>query len=264
VRQNRAVTRIPERLTALARAWLERLVALGFVERSVALGSYAFTALIPLLVVYGALASPLGAAGFADRLSDRFRLTGSAAASVHQAFAPPGDVTQSITVLSIVLLIASALTLTRGLQRLYQNAYGLPSLGVRGMVWGLAWLALVPVFLEFRTLEASVLDGLIEAAITLGLAAVCWTLSPYLLLGRRLGWRVLLPGGLLTAAGMSALAVGSILYMPRSVGSSASQYGVIGVAFALMGWLVACGFVLVGTAAAGAVIVGRSPEPGAS
>jgi membrane protein len=228
---------------------------MSFVERSVALGSYTFTALIPLLTVYGAV---LGGGGFADRLSSRFELKGTAAASVHQAFAPPGDVAEGVTVLSLMILVASALTLTRGLQRTYQAAYGLPSLGMRARTgWGLLWLALVPAFLEVRALEATVTDGVLEAVFAIAAGAFCWTITPWLLLGRRLPWRVLLPGGLLTAAAMSALAVASIVYMPHSVGTSAQRYGVIGVAFAMLGWLIACGFALVGTAAAGAVLVKR-------
>src|SRR3954447_26609865 len=241
-------------VTSFVRAWLRRLVELAFVERSVALGSYAFTAAIPLLTVYGAVVE---GSGFADRLTKRFELHGSAATSVHEAFAPPGTVEQSLTVLSVLLLVVSALTLTRGLQRLYQAAYGLPPLGLRGTKWGLLWLALVPVFLEVRALEAAVTHGLLEAASAIAAGAACWTITPWLLLGRRLPLRVLLPGGLLTAVAMSALAVGSIVYMPHSVGTSAARYGLIGVAFAILSWLIVCGFALVGTAAAGAVLVKR-------
>jgi membrane protein len=241
-------------------AWLRQLVELQFVERSVAIGSYAFTALIPLLLVYGAIASKAGASGFADRLSRRFELKGSAAASVHQAFAPPGDVAQGITVLSVILVLFSALTLTRGLQRLYGTAYGLPSLGIRGTPWGLAWLALIPFFLEARHLIASISHNVLGTVLALALAAACWTVTPYVLLARRLPWTTLLPGGIVTALAMSALTVASIVYVPESVSTSAAHYGVIGVAFALLGWLVACGFVLVGSAAAGAVLVGRGAE----
>jgi membrane protein len=46
--------------------------------------------------------------------------------------------------------------------------------------------------------------------------------------------------------------------MPHTVSDSAQLYGVIGVAFALLSWLVAAGFVLVGCAAAGAVAGERS------
>jgi membrane protein len=234
------------------------LVELNVVERGVAIGSYAFTSLIPLLTVYGALADKVGAGDFADRLSREFNLTGSAAASLHQAFAPAGEVTQGITVFSFILLVASALTLSRGLQRLYQGAYGVPPLGLRGTPWGLLWLALIPVFLESRALVGAVVHGLLATVLGIAIAAAVWTVTPYVLLGRRLGWRVLLPGGLVTALAMSALAVATVLYLPHSVTTSAAQYGLIGVAFALLGWLVVGGFVLVGAAAAGAVLASRA------
>ena len=111
---------------------------------------------------------------------------------------------------------------------------------------------------------AAISHGVLSTVLALMLAAAAWTATPYVLLGRRLHWRLLLPGGLLTAAAMSALAVASIVYMPHSVGSSASRYGVIGVAFALLSWLVGCGFVLVATAAAGAVLVRRGASPSGS
>ena len=45
--------------------------------------------------------------------------------------------------------------------------------------------------------------------------------------------------------------------MPRAVQESAECYGVIGIAFAMLSWLVAAGFVLVGSAAGGAVLAER-------
>jgi membrane protein len=53
---------------------------------------------------------------------------------------------------------------------------------------------------------------------------------------------------------MTALAIGGMIYMPRSIATSASSYGTIGVAIALVTWLVVAGFVLVGCAAVGAVL----------
>ena len=254
MRENRAVTAVKQFLSA----WWRRLVELGFVERGVALGSYAFTALVPLLMVYGAAASELGGEGFDDRLSNRLELKGSAAASVHDAFAPPGAVADSLTVLSVLILVGSSLTLTRGLQRLYDAAYELPALGMRKRVaWGLLWLALIPAYVEVRALVSLVFGGLLEAAVDLGVAAVVWTGTPWILLGRRLPWRELLPGGAVAALAMSAVAVGGVIYLPHSVGVSAARFGAIGVAFAILGWLIACGFALVGAAAAGGVLARR-------
>lgn len=49
----------------------------------------------------------------------------------------------------------------------------------------------------------------------------------------------------LTAAGLTALGVWSAIYMPPAIESSASAYGAIGVAFALLTWLRGLGVVLV-------------------
>jgi membrane protein len=73
------------------------------------------------------------------------------------------------------------------------------------------------------------------------------------LLARRLSWRALLPGALLATAGMTVFGYFSAVYLPHSVSSSASKFGAIGIAFALLSWLVLAGFVLVGAAAGGAV-----------
>jgi membrane protein len=53
---------------------------------------------------------------------------------------------------------------------------------------------------------------------------------------------------------MTALSVGSVIWMPRTVSSSAEQFGAIGVAFSLLTWLVGGGLVLVVATAGGAVI----------
>ena len=45
--------------------------------------------------------------------------------------------------------------------------------------------------------------------------------------------------------------------MPHSVAVSAGQFGTIGIAFALLSWLVGYGMVLVATAAGGAVVDAR-------
>src|SRR4051812_49807392 len=58
----------------------------GF-DRAIALGSAALTALIPLMIVASALASELGGKGTADRVIDRYGLTGGGAEAVRDIFA---------------------------------------------------------------------------------------------------------------------------------------------------------------------------------
>jgi membrane protein len=120
------------------RSWLDRLVAIQFVDRSVALGSLAFTALVPLLVISAAFLP--GTDGLATALIDRFHLSGSSADLVRTVFAQPDDVRQSVSWLSVLLLIVSSLSFTRALQRVYEQAWGLQARGLRGTRAGMTWL----------------------------------------------------------------------------------------------------------------------------
>jgi len=124
---------------------------------------------------------------------------------------------------------------------------------VRGTPWHLLWIALIPIYVSVRPLVAGLAGGWWRIAASVALGAAAWLLTPYVLLGRRLEWRRLLPGAALTSVGMTALAGFSLVYLPHSITSYAHRFGVIGVAFALLSWLVLAGFVLVGTVAAGSV-----------
>jgi membrane protein len=238
-----------------ARSWATRFFDVQGVDRAMALAAQAFSALIPLLIVSSAVISRDDGESFADDLIDRFDLSGSAADSVELAFTSSKTVEDSISVLGLLLLIFAALSFTRGLQRLYEGAYGLPSLGYRNTPWGLAWLALIAIYATLRPVLSGVFsDGTVRASTSIALAAAAWTVTPYVLLGRRIEWRQLVAGAALTAFGMTALAASSVIWMPQTISSSAEQFGAIGVAFALLSWVVGAAFVLVAAATGGAVI----------
>jgi membrane protein len=241
------------------RAWGERFVGAQGVDRATALAALSFSALIPLLVIYSAVVPRPDGEDFAGELIDRFDLEGDAATSVREAFTASTSVADALSLLSLLLLLVSALSFTRALQRLYESVYGLRTLGIRGTPAGLSWLGAVIVFVTIRPLVSGLFEGdaVLELCASLALGAVLWTMTPYLLLGRRLPGRVLLPGAALAAVGNTALALTSVIWLPRTITSSAEQYGAIGVAFALLGWLVAASFVIVIAAAGGAVLAER-------
>jgi membrane protein len=241
------------------RAWAARFVEVQGVDRATALAALSFSALIPLLVVYSAVVPRPDGEDFASELIDRFELQGDAAASVREAFTASASVADSISVISLLLLLISALSFTRALQRLYERVYELKPLGMRGTPAGLSWLVAAIVFITVRPVVADLFEGdaVLEVSVSLALGAVLWTMTPYLLLGRRLPGRVLLPGAALAAFGTTALALTSVIWLPRTITSSAEQYGAIGVAFALLGWLVAASFVIAIAAAGGAVMAER-------
>jgi len=98
-------------------ALLGRLATLQAADRAVAIGALAFSALFPLLIVYSAVA-PVGSAhDFAQHIVERLKLTGAAAQSAREVFAPSAAVGHSITVIGFFLVIVSSLSLARSLQR---------------------------------------------------------------------------------------------------------------------------------------------------
>ncbi len=254
---------------AFVRACLQRLVELEFVDRAVALASLTFTALIPLGVVVGSAVPGIQRQSFADSIVERFDLDDRTAQIVEQAFSPPPNVQSSLSVLGVFLLVVSALSFTRGLQRAYETAWRLPRLGLRATPAGLMWLAGIIAFLSiFGGLRSAIVDlsrPVASVVVALTFSCAVWMFTPWVLLSRRVTWRALVPTAGLTAVCMTGLSIAGIIYMPRSISSSAGSYGTIGVAISLVSWFVAAGFILVGCAAVGAVIgermLARAPEP---
>ena len=229
-----------------------------------AIAAQAFTALIPLLLLVSALYPSDSRDLVSDAIIDKFRLQGSAADSVRELFGTPGQ--SSIGVLSIVLLIFSGVSLTRRLQRMYLQAWRLPPIpGIKASAN--AAVGLTALVLEIVLLSA--VRGLVEklpfqwttgAPIALLANVVLWTSVPWLLLDRRIRWRRLLPGGVLTAVCTGVYGIATTIYMPRLMASNSERYGLFGVTLALVGWLLCIAIVVVAVTAI-ATEFDRAPEP---
>jgi membrane protein len=256
---------VPAKTVEFLRACLDRLVQIQFVDRAIALGSLSFTALFPLLVIVAAYAP--GSDGLADALIERFHLSGETADLLRSAFDQPSDVQGAVSVIGVLLLFGSALSLTRGLQRLYELAWRLRTRGMRGTTAGLKWLLIVIVWVTaFGWARDWLVDhtgALVSLIIALAGNGALWLITPFVLLDGRVELRRLFPTAALTALGMTAASVASVIYMPEAIGTSASRYGSIGIAMALVSWLVGIGFVLTGCAAVGAVLGGETDHAAA-
>jgi membrane protein len=244
---------MPEVVPDVVRSFVRRILEMEGVDRAIVLAAQAFTALFPLLIVYGSLVSDSGGAETARRLSDRFNLDESSTETVNSLFdAGHGDV--QFRVLGALLVFLSALSFTRAAQRLYERAWGLPRVGLAGTGWGVAWLAALLCWLSVQPLLGGELDGPLSVVASLASGCLVWLATPYLLLGRRIGWGSLVPGAVLTAVAMTVVGLGSAIAMPRVLSQGAEEFGTIGVAFALVSWLTVLAFTLMATAAAGAVV----------
>ena len=245
-------------LVDVGRRSLARFIELEGFDRSMALAGQAFAALLPLLIVIGSV-SPASGDDAADALIERFDVSGDAAETLRAAVAQPPE--SGTSVVGVLLLVISALSFTRAMQRLYIRAWRLDKMGLRANAWGLAWLA---VFVTFWSLQPAIVeffDGLIATAVSLALSTVLCLWTPWLLTARMIPWHRLLPQAFLTAVGLLALSIGGAIYLPRAIASTSSEFGILGVGFTLLGLLFALSLVLVVTAAVGATL-GESPRAG--
>lgn len=239
------------------RDWFERFVAVQGIDRAMAIAAQSYSAFLPLVIVYSSTLPRGENENFADVLVNRFELKDAAAESVRQAFAPSGEVESSLTMLGVVLLLVSTLSFTRGLQRMYEGAFGLPTLGMRNTPRAIVWLLVIGVVVALRPIVTEPLSGWLLTAGTLTMSTLLWLVTPYLLLGRRVRPLRLLPSAFLAAVGMAGIGIWSVLFMPHTLSSSAEQYGVIGIGFAMLTWFVAVASVIVVATTGGATIAER-------
>jgi membrane protein len=190
------VERTAPTLVDFGRRSLARFVELEGFDRSMALAGQAFAALLPLLIVCGTVAH-----GSTDEVADdliaRFDVSGSAADTLREAVAQPPD--SGVSVVGVVLLVVSALSFTRAMQRLYVRAWRLEKLGVRGNLWGLLWLAAFIAYWSLQPAIVSLVDGALGLAVSLALSTALWLCTPWLLVAKRVSWPRLLPQAVLSA-----------------------------------------------------------------
>jgi membrane protein len=236
-------------VVAEGRAMVDRVLELEIVDRSLSVGAQAFSAIIPLLIVIASLGARDGGS-MADSLIERFDLKGAGADAVRRSFSAPAEGT-SVTVISFLFVVISALSFTRAVQRLFERTWALEKRGMRATLWGLAWIVLFAGYWALFPVLGDALDGVAAWVVSLLGTFAFWLATPYVLLARRVPWRRLVLQGGLTAFGMTVVWTGAAIYAPRAMSTAASEFGAIGVAFTLLTLLWAGGFVLVGAAALG-------------
>jgi uncharacterized BrkB/YihY/UPF0761 family membrane protein len=226
----------------------------GF-DRSIALASGALTALIPLTIVASAFSSELGGKDTAERIIDRYDLTGGGAEAVQDIFAPASGTSTSIGIIGFLFMLVAVLSFTRAVQRLIEQTWELDPLSVRNTFNGLLWIGGLVVYAALSGVLQAVLGqsrlDLAATLLALPLSAVFLVWSGRVLSAKRIGRQDLLPFGIVGAALLAAYSVGAAVYVPHLFSTYATRYGVIGAVFALISALFCVMVTLVASAAAG-------------
>jgi uncharacterized BrkB/YihY/UPF0761 family membrane protein len=226
----------------------------GF-DRSIALASGALTAVIPLSILTSALSTQLGGKGTADRIIERYDLTGGGAEAVRDVFAPPSGTSTSVGIIGFLFLMVAVLSFSRGVQRLFEQTCELDALSVRNTFNGLLWIGGLAVYVALSgVLHAALGRSRLELTATLvilPLSAVFLVWSGWVLSAKRIARNALVPFELLGSALFAAYSIGAAVYVPHLFSTYATRYGVIGAVFAMISTLFCVMVVLVGSAAAG-------------
>ncbi len=244
--------RDPRRFPGRALGMFARLQGL---DRAMSLAARFFIVMIPLVAVLGAISSGPGTLG--DRIVHVLGLTGQPAEAVRQLFAT-GDHGSSFGVFGVLILLYVLLSLSRALQRVYAELWELPRRPVSDSKEGLRWLPLAVLYGGSLWLEGRLAGSGVHAALiflaSFAVSAGFWTLTPWVLLGRRVPFLRLLPGGVLSAVGLALADVWIALYVPHAIERYVSSYGAIGVAMALITMLLVLSTVLVVAAVVAAAL----------
>jgi uncharacterized BrkB/YihY/UPF0761 family membrane protein len=226
----------------------------GF-DRSIALASGALTAVIPLSMIASALSSTLGGKGTADRIIDRYDLTGGGAEAVKDVFSPPSGTNTSIGLLGFLFLLVAVLSFSRAVQRLFEQTWELNALSVRNTFNGLLWMGGLAVYLALSGVLQAVLGHsrleLTATLLELPLSVVFLVWSGWVLSAKRITRQALVPFAVVGSGLLALYSIGAAVYVPHLFSTYATRYGVIGAVFAMISALFCVMVVLVGSAAAG-------------
>ena len=226
----------------------------GF-DRAIALASGALTATIPLMIVISSVSSQLGGKDTAERIIDRYELTGGGAKAVEDIFAPPTGTSTSIGIIGFLFLMVAVLSFSRGVQRLFEQGWELSPLSVRNTFNGLLWIGGLALYMALTgvlhaALGRSRLD-LSAAVLVAPLTMVFLVWSGRMLSAKRLARPDVLPFAVIGGVLLGLYSVAATVYVPRLFNTYATRYGVIGAVFAMISALFCVWVVLVVSAAAG-------------
>lgn len=235
-----------------------RGVEIELMHRAFGFAALGFVTLVPLLIVVAA-AAPLNGRSFPAWAIAGLGLSGRAASSVNGLFGPTARVLSTTTALSAAVLAVFGLSFVSVVQTGLARVWGLPAARLLS-VWRQAiWLAvLIGLLIVGADLLAFLHDGWFVNALrwcaTAGGALVFFWWTQHFLLENRVPYRALLPGAVLTVAGLVGLRIFSAVIFGPLIVSSAITYGAIGAVLIVVSWLIGIGYVIFGAALVGRML----------
>jgi membrane protein len=214
----------------------------------------AFLSLLPLLVVGIAVLGFWSAASsdLTNELIDGLGLRGSSAAStLVEAVASAEHSRRTASIIGLLGLLWTGLGLVGALQTTWNVCWQVQGRGLRDRLVGVVWIAgggLLLVATIGLTILARFADQWAEVVslaggLVSGTLLFWWTSR--ILPNRDVGWRPLFGPAVVGAFGFEILKYVGAFLVPHLVTRSSALYGSLGVVFALLGWLLILGRLIV-------------------
>jgi membrane protein len=235
------------------------MLEVEFVDRGVALAGKAFVAFFPLIIVLAAFAPATIRSWIITTVTVRIGFQGDALVTARQAFASSDDVRNATGLLGLVLTIFYATSFTTALQRVYLRAWRRPRRARPASYWrGVIWLVGVLACMALLgALRGALGDGLglglfvtASVAVTIGL----WWFTAWWMLMGDVRARAVLPTGIITSVLMAGYAASAAVWMPDVLTRNEAQFGLFGVALALVSWFSGAAICILIGACAGPVL----------
>jgi membrane protein len=240
------------------------MLEIEFIDRSVALAGKAFVSFFPLVIVVAAFLPESMRSSIVDAVILRLGLSGDALTVTREAFASSDDLRRATGLLGLVMTIFFASSFTTALQRVYFHTWRRPRRGGisrywRGTVCLLALLACLAILGGLAgSLDGGLGGGVLAIVALAGTSGLWWFIAWFLLLGDVRG-RALVPTGVITAVATAVYGASATIWMPELVTGNEAQFGVFGVALALITWFSGSAICVLIGACAGAVL---AEDPG--
>jgi membrane protein len=265
---HQALDRLPPRLqrpmTWLLERWPGRIalssaessVRIEIFDRSMTIAAQLFTSVFPLVILFATWVGDVRT----DTIAEAIDMPEESRSVLDQAV--QASASAGFGVVGVVIVLASATSLSRALTRAYAAIWRLPRpRSTMRSAW--RWLAVVValalslfVVRALGQFASAVPPGEVwERVVAFACDLVIVTFVPWLLLSGAVRPRRLVPAAVLFATVMLFVRPASAVWLPHALDASAERYGSIGVAFTYLAWLYVVGFCVLLTAVLGQVIV---------
>ncbi|HEX5970241.1 MAG TPA: YhjD/YihY/BrkB family envelope integrity protein [Intrasporangium sp.] len=211
---------------------------------------------LPVVLLGISLLSGLGRSGVYEAATDATGISGAARAEVLRALSQGGQSWWILAVISLFGVVWTTMLLRRALVLVNAHLWDATFVKTRPRQLIVSVFFFIALFslLALSSRAVALLDGLLPGGFLLtilsqaALAGACWLAVMWRLPDRRSHWTDLVPGAVLLGVGLALMHLVSRVYLPARFEHSSALYGSLGIAAAILVWLLLFGQLVVWSA----------------